>query len=41
MTMKFQDYKEIVATPQAHLEFLRHVTGLIDGIDETDVLAPI
>lgn len=36
MTMKFQDYKEIVATPQAHLEFLRHVTSLIDGIDEAD-----
>ena len=36
MTMKIQDYKEIVATPQAHLEFLQHVTGLMDGIDEAD-----
>ena len=36
MTMKIQDYKEIVATPQAHLEFLQHVTGLMDGIDEVD-----
>ena len=36
MTMKFQDYKEIVSTPQAHLDFLRHVSGLVDGIHEAD-----
>lgn len=30
--MKIDDYKEIVATPQAHVEFLRHVVSLMDGV---------
>ena len=30
--MKIEDYKEVVATPQANVEFLRHIVGLMDGI---------
>lgn len=30
--MKINDYKDLVATPQAHVEFLRHVVGLMEGV---------
>lgn len=31
--MKMAAYKEVVADPQANTEFLRHVVGLIEGIE--------
>ena len=35
MKIQVQDYKDMVATPEAHLEFLRHATQLAEGIEGT------
>lgn len=33
--MKIESYKAVVATPQAHTEFLRHVAGLMERVEGT------
>lgn len=35
MKMEVADYTDMVATPEAHLEFLRHATTLAEAIPET------